>query len=116
MRRFMWMAGVAACLMFVAIVAPVVAQSGYPNRVDTYINDLNGMMSSQLEAKLRGWLLDLKSQHNIEMTVVTINSIRDYKTSDYNTADTTIESFATHVFNRWGIGDRATNRCHALDR
>lgn len=110
MRRFLWMAGVAACLMFVVIVAPVLAQSVYPNRADTYINDLNGMMSSQLEAKLKGWLLELKSQRNIEMTVVTVNSIRDYKTSDYNTADSTIEAFATHVFNRWGIGDRGTNR------
>ncbi len=39
-----------------------------------------------------------------------LTTIRDYKTSDYNTPDTSIESFATHLFNRWGIGDRATNR------
>jgi len=110
MRRLMWMAGIATCILFAAVFAPVLAQSSYPTRTDTYINDFNGMMSSSLEAKLRGWLIELKSKYNIEMTVVTINSIRDYKTSDYNTADTSIESFATHVFNRWGIGDRATNK------
>ncbi len=110
MRRFVWMAGITVCLLLASVVAPVLAQSNYPTRGDTYINDLNGMMSSDLEAKLKGWLLELKSNYNIEMTVLTINSTRDYKTSDYGTSDTTIESFATHVFNRWGVGDRATNK------
>jgi len=108
MRRFVWMVGIIVCLLLA--VVPVLAQSLYPTRTDKYINDLNGMMSSDLEAKLKGWLLELKSQHSIEMTVLTINSIRDYKTSDYGTTDYTIEDFATHVFNRWGVGDRATNK------
>ena len=106
MRRLVWMAGIAVCLILVVAVAPVLAQNSYPDRADAYINDFNGMMSSQLEAKLRGWLVDLKTQHNIDMTVVTINSIRDYKTSDYNTPDTSIEAFATHVFNHWGLFDQ----------
>ncbi len=110
MRRSVWIAGITVCLMLVAMVVPVLAQALFPTRSDTYINDYNGLLSSASEAKIRDWLLELKSKHNIEMTVVTVNSIRDYKTSDYNTPDSTIEAFATHLFNHWGIGDRATNR------
>ncbi|MBI1278317.1 MAG: hypothetical protein GC179_09340 [Anaerolineaceae bacterium] len=110
MRRYLWMIGLVVGLMMAAVTVPVLAQSSFPNRADKYINDLNGMMSSDLEGRLKGWLLELKSQHNIEMTVLTVNSIRDFKTSDYGTSDTSIEAFATHVFNRWGVGDSATNK------
>ncbi|MEZ4672420.1 MAG: TPM domain-containing protein [Anaerolineae bacterium] len=105
MRRRMWIFSAALCLLLAALVVPVLAQSGYPSRGDTYINDFNTMMPSDLEAKLRGWLTDLKTQNGIEMTVVTINSIKDY-----GTQSSTIEQFATNLFNRWGIGERATNK------
>ena len=110
MRRLMWMAGMAACLVLAAIVVPVFAQTGFPTRTDTYINDFNQLLSSDSQAKIRGWLVKLQSQYNIEMTVVTINSIGDYKTSDNGTTDTSIESFSTHLFNHWGIGDALTNK------
>lgn len=105
MRRTLWTASFAVCLMFAALVVPALAQSGYPTRQDTYINDYYDLLPAELEAKLRGWLMDLNNQHQVEMTVVTIGSTRDY-----NTQDTTIERFATNLFNRWGIGDRATNK------
>ena len=40
----------------------------------------------------------------IEMVVVTINSIKDY-----NTGDSTIESFAKNLGNTWGVGHKKTN-------
>ncbi len=96
MRRYLWMIGILVGLMVASVALPVLAQSSYPNRKDTFINDYNGLMSSELEAKLSGWLTDLKTQHNIEMTVVTIDRIRDY--ASYTTS---LESFATGLFNRW---------------
>lgn len=105
MRRLLWVTPFTLAILLATVLTPVLAQTGYPSRIDTYINDYNGMMSSGLEAKLRGWLTDLKAQHNIEMTVVTVDSTRDY-----NGWDSTIERFATSLFNRWGIGDRATNK------
>lgn len=110
MRRVKWLVTLAVGVLLAAALVPVLAQSTYPTRADTYINDFNNMLSSDLAAKLKGWLIDLKAQHDIEMTVVTVNTFRDYKTSDYNTPDTSIEAFATHLFNRWGIGNRATNK------
>ncbi len=105
MRRLLWMVSLATCLMLFVGIVPVTAQSGYPDRLETYVNDFNGMIPSDLEAKLRGWLTDLKSQYQIEMTIVTINSTHDYNGWDY-----TIERFATSLFNRWGVGDAATNK------
>jgi uncharacterized protein len=105
MRRLVWLACLVTGLLFAVVAVPALAQTGYPDRINTYINDYNGMMSAGLEAKLRGWLTDLKTQHNIEMTVVTVNSTRDY-----NGWDSTIERFATSLFNRWGVGDAATNK------
>ncbi len=105
MRRYLWMMGMLVGLLVASVALPVLAQSGYPTRTDTYINDYNGLMPTALETKLRGWLTDLKTQHNIEMTVVTIDRIRDY--AAYGTS---LETFATGLFNRWGIGDRATNK------
>lgn len=105
MRRLLWMIGLAVSLLLLTLAPPTAAQSGYPDRLDTYINDYNGLMSPALEAKLRGWLTDLKTQQHIELTVVTLNY-----THDYNAWDTTIEKFATALFNRWGVGDSATNK------
>ena len=47
---------------------------------------------------------DLKHDTGVEAVVVTIDSI-----GDYDTGDETIESFATNLFNTWGIGDRERN-------
>ncbi len=38
MRRFVWIAGITACLMLVAMVVPA-RPSGIPSRTDAYIND-----------------------------------------------------------------------------
>lgn len=100
MRRwlFLW-------LVLVLAVAPAVRGQGqYPSRGDTFINDYAGLLTSTDVAAVRTLLSDLKSTHGIETVVVTIGSINDYETGA-----TTIESFATGLFNTWGIGDAARN-------
>ncbi len=80
------------------------AQGSYPSRTDPYINDYAQIISVQDAGNIRKVLTDLKSGKGTEVVVVTINSIHDY-----NTGDTTIEAFATHLFNAWGIGDAKRN-------
>ncbi len=80
------------------------AQSGYPSPDDLYINDYAGVISSSDSATIRTLLSDLKTEHDIEATVLTIQSIHDY-----DTGDVTIESFATNLFNTWGIGSIERN-------
>jgi uncharacterized protein len=83
----------------------VMAESGYPQPTDMAINDFVHQLNSSDAGAITQLLNDLKNQHGIEGTVVTINSIHDYSTNDK-----TIEEFATHLFNTWGIDSKANNR------
>lgn len=82
----------------------VQAQGEYPQPVDSFVNDYVGLLTAEDTANVENLFVALKREHGIEATVVTIGSV-----SDYNTGDTTIESFATHLFNTWGIGDKTRN-------
>jgi uncharacterized membrane protein YgcG len=67
-------------------------------------NDYAKVITSSDEKSIRNMLADLEAQTGIEATVLTINSIYDHDTDDKP-----IESFATNLFNTWGIGDREEN-------
>lgn len=82
----------------------VQAQGGFPEPTDLYINDYAGLLSADDAANIQSLFTDLNGEHGIEATVVTINSI-----SDYDTGHDTIESFATALFNTWGIGNEVEN-------
>jgi len=89
---------------FVLLAAvPAFAQSGYPSRADSQINDDADLLDTETTTALRWLLTDFRTQ-GVEMVVVTIGSV-----SDYDTGDETIESFATNLFNTWGIGDAGEN-------
>src|SRR5262245_42161760 len=53
---------------------------------------------------MRTELAELRDDAGVQAVVVTIRSIHGY-----GTGDQTIESFATNLFNKWGIGDRGRN-------
>lgn len=76
------------------------AQSGYPHHRELEVNDFAGVLSAGEAERLRGLLRDLRQRTGIEATVVTIGSIGDYRTGDRS-----VESFATGLFNAWGVGD-----------
>lgn len=82
----------------------VQAQSSYPTWEDLYINDLAQVVDSDHESQIRALLNELYDETDVEATVLTINSIYDY-----DTGDSSIESFATNLFNEWGIGDAERN-------
>lgn len=109
---FMWMSrNILNCktlwtaLLIVGWVSGLAyAQSGYPRYNDLYVNDFAGVMNAETVAQVRGILADLKARTGVEAVVVTMQSIRDY-----GTGDETIESFATNLFNTWGVGSAARN-------
>lgn len=70
-----------------------------PDAKDSYINDFANLMSAEDEVQLREVLETLKYRSGQEVTVVTITSFSKYE-SQY----ATWESFATSLFNDWGVG------------
>ena len=95
---------IATCLFSHLSALPSSAQTGYPTASDPYLNDYAQLMRSEDAASIRQSLANLEANHGIEATVVTINSIQDY-----DTGDSTIESFATNLFNTWSIGEAEKN-------
>lgn len=98
---------VSLCLIVVALLlgsGTVVSQTGYPQSADKYVNDYAEILEPSDKAALRARLCDLDVQSGVELTVLTIDSIHNY-----DTGDATLESFATNLFNAWGIGDEERN-------
>jgi uncharacterized membrane protein YgcG len=95
------MAVVVVALLASGVVS---AQVGYPLPIDKYVNDYAVVLERKHKDDLNAKLADLDKRTGIEATVLTIVSIHDY-----DTGDATIESFATNLFNTWGIGDRDRN-------
>ncbi len=79
-------------------------EGGYPSPTDDYVNDYAGVLSRPDLESIHKMFKDLEYQTGIEAVVVTINSI-----GDYHTGDSGIESFATNLFNTWGIGHKKEN-------
>ncbi len=90
--------------VIVLSAGPVHAQSGYPARVDPYVNDLASLLTADHTASLRSLFSELKTDNGVEIVVVTLDSIHDYATGDAS-----IESFATNLFNTWGVGAAQKN-------
>ena len=80
------------------------AQPGYPDPIDDYVNDFAEILSETDYKSIHEMLDDLEYQTGIEAVVVTIQSIYTYETND-----TSIESFATNLFNQWGVGHKKEN-------
>ena len=75
----------------------------YPQPRSTFVNDFAELLDEDTEARIETQLKDLRSRNGIEMTVVTISSRAAYDPSP------SIESFATKMFNGWGIGNASRN-------
>lgn len=76
----------------------------YPPRNDRYVNDNAKVLTSDDATNIRDMLRNYERDHGVVVVVLTISSI-----NDYDTPDTTIESFATNLFNTWAIGDAQRN-------
>jgi uncharacterized protein len=80
------------------------AQEEYPSPIDDYVNDYADILSQPDAEAIRTMFKDLEYKTGIEAVVVTISAIEDY-----DIRDTAIESFATNLFNTWGIGHKKAN-------
>lgn len=96
---------VCALSLALLLVAPTAyAQSSYPSRTEQVINDYADLLTTNDANAIRSLAQELRNETGIELVVVTIGSI-----DDYSVPDTTIESFATNMFNTWGIGSSSRN-------
>lgn len=75
----------------------------YPSYDDLFVNDLAEVLPDASESEIRGQLEALKAETGIEMTLLTIPTRLHYD------ASSSIETFATGLFNDWGIGDETRN-------
>src|SRR5262245_43580591 len=93
-----------AILIMALIGYATQVQAGYPKAKDLYVNDFAKLLTAKDAITIRTALAKLRDGAGVQAVVVTIRSIHGY-----GTGDQTIESFATNLFNRWGIGDRVRN-------
>ena len=77
----------------------------YPQPDRGYITDRADLLTSEQEQVLEDLLYTSEKRYGFEMAVVTINSIKDYA----GTANSSIESFATGLFDTYGIGNMPKN-------
>jgi uncharacterized protein len=93
-----------AVLIMALIGFATQVQAGYPKAKALYVNDLAKLLTAKDAITIRTALAKLRDDNGVHAVVVTIRSIHCY-----GTGDQTIESFATNLFNKWGIGDRERN-------
>jgi len=101
-----WLVAFTTGLMLLgsSLLTPVSAQSPYPPFLDPHVNDYGQVLAPTDAAALRSTLGQFQAESGVQVVVVTVNSINDYRTGD-----SAIETFATNLFNTWGIGDRTRN-------
>ncbi|MCK5632749.1 TPM domain-containing protein [bacterium] len=76
----------------------------YPQPINKYVNDFANVIDKLDTQKIKESLKRIDQQTGTEITVVTINSINDYKKTEK-----VFEHFATELFNNWGIGKKKRN-------
>lgn len=77
----------------------------YPAPDSGYVTDNVGLLSQSEEEQIEQWLWRVETETGVEVAVVTIGSVRDYP----GAAGPTIESFATGLFDAYGIGNLPEN-------
>jgi len=91
-------------LLFVIIsFGGITTAQDFPEPISPYVNDYANLIDPETEARLTKALTEMRETLDLEMTVVTIETRFDYaKTPD-------IETFATGLFNAWGVGNATRN-------
>ncbi len=88
--------------LLLLLAAPAAAQD-FPAPLSPYVSDFAGILDDPTEARITEALHVARDDPGTEIAVVTIRSRADHGDADR------IESFATGLFNHWGIGDAASN-------
>lgn len=77
---------------------------GYPNSINKYVNDFAKIIDQADAERIKKLVENVEEQTGIEICIVTINSIRDYQSTE-----PIFEKFATTLFNTWKIGKKDKN-------
>ena len=93
-----------ALLCIFLLFSPCHAVANYPENTGEYINDFDNVLPADVEAELSSRLHDIEYYSGVEIVVVTISDKERYGGSS-----ATWESFATGLFNAWGIGNLPEN-------
>jgi uncharacterized protein len=75
--------------------------SPYPAPELGYVTDLGDLLTLKEEERIERWLLKAEEKTDLEIVVVTINSIHDYP----GASTSSIEKFARGLFDTYGIGN-----------
>jgi uncharacterized protein len=80
------------------------AQGTYPAFEHPYVNDYGEILSPEQEANVGSRLEQFRSETGVHAVLLTVDTF-----GRYETGDNSLESFATNLFNTWGIGDATRN-------
>ncbi|WP_420863346.1 TPM domain-containing protein [Algirhabdus cladophorae] len=75
----------------------------YPDYTSTTVNDFADLLPEDAEARVRSTLERLKSERDVEITLVTLTAMASY------VGPLNLEDYATNLFNTWGVGDSSRN-------
>ncbi|MFH1832012.1 MAG: TPM domain-containing protein [bacterium] len=78
--------------------------TGYPKSLNKYVSDFAKIIDPADAERIQKTFESVEEQTGIEIALVTINSIHDYKDTETN-----FERFTTGLFNNWGIGKKDKN-------
>ncbi len=79
--------------------------SPYPNPDSGYVSDLANLLTKAEEERIEQWLWQVESRTQIEIIVITVDSIKNYS----GTSNESIERFSTGIFDQYGIGNKPKN-------
>lgn len=77
----------------------------WPQPGTGYVTDHAGLLTKQEEERIEYWLWQVEYRSKVEIIVMTIDSMSDYP----GTQNNSIESFATGLFDTYGIGNMPNN-------
>jgi len=77
----------------------------YPESEIGYVTDKARLLTAEQKNELNAYCYTTEKETNVEVVVVTINSIKDYP----GTANSSIEDFARGLFDTYGIGNVPRN-------
>lgn len=92
-------------LILALILWPSLALAeGLPKPASTTVNDWAEVISPAVEDQLATTLADARRETGVHVVVVTMND-----QADFGGAGQSLETYATNLFNAWGIGERTRN-------
>ena len=94
----------ARCLLAITTLFGFSVQAQeLPDPVTSYVSDFANLLDPETEARITKQLVQIRTDLDLEMTVVTVESRHDYGNVG------TIEDFANNLFNQWGVGNASRN-------